>query len=46
MICLMYQSTQHFYNNKISNTALASVYCAQVLLHVSTLLCHHQAIIT
>jgi hypothetical protein len=43
---LMYQSTQQFCNKQISTTVLAFVYCAEVLLHVSTLLGHHQTIIT
>jgi hypothetical protein len=46
MIFLMYQSTQQFYNKQINITVLVFVYCVEVLLHVSTLLGHQQAIIT
>jgi hypothetical protein len=42
----MYQSTQQLYNKQINTTVLVLVYCVEVLLHVSTLLGHHQAVIT
>jgi hypothetical protein len=43
---LLYQPTQQFCNKQINTTVLASVYFVEVLLRVSTLLGHHQAIIT
>jgi hypothetical protein len=46
MIFLMYQSTQQFYNKQINTAVLVFVYCVEVLLHVSTLSGHHQAVIT
>jgi hypothetical protein len=46
MVFLMYQSKQQFHNKQINTTALVIVYCVEVLLHVLTLLGHHQAIIT
>jgi hypothetical protein len=42
----MHQSTQQFYNKQINTTVLEFVYCLEVLLPISTLLGHHQAIIT
>jgi hypothetical protein len=45
MIFLMYHSTQLFYDKRINATLLVFVYCVEVLLHVSTLSGHHQAII-
>jgi hypothetical protein len=42
----MYQSTQQFYNKQINTIVLVLVYCVEVLLHVSTLSGHHQAVIT
>jgi hypothetical protein len=44
MVFLMYRSTQQFYNKQINTTVLVFVYYVEVLLHVSTLLGHHQAI--
>jgi hypothetical protein len=46
MVFLMHPSKQQFHNKQINTTVLAFVYCVEVLLHVSTLLDHHQAIIT
>jgi hypothetical protein len=46
MIFLMCYSTQQFYNKQINSTLLVFVYYMEVFLHVSTLLGHHQAIIT
>jgi hypothetical protein len=46
MVFLLYESTQQFYNKQINATVLVFVYCVEVLLHVSTLSGHHQAIIT
>jgi hypothetical protein len=45
MLFLMYRSTQQFYNKQPSTPVLAFVNCVEVLVHVSTLLGHHQAII-
>jgi hypothetical protein len=42
----MIPSSQHFYNEQINTTVLGFVYCVEVLLQVSTLSGHHQAIIT
>jgi hypothetical protein len=42
----MYQSTKQFDNKQINTIVLAFVYCGEVLLHVSTLLGYHQAIVT
>jgi hypothetical protein len=46
MLSLMFQSTQQFCHKPINIIVLAFVYCVELLLHVSTLLGHHQAIIT
>jgi hypothetical protein len=48
MVFLMYQSTSivYTYNKQINTTVLAFVYSVEVLLHVSTLSGHRQAIIT
>jgi hypothetical protein len=45
LVSLMYQSTQQFYNKQI-NTVSVFVYCVEILLCVSNLLHHHQAVIT
>jgi hypothetical protein len=45
LVFLMYQSTQQFYNKQIDAMVLVFVYFVEVLLHVSTLSRHHQAII-
>jgi hypothetical protein len=46
MVFLMYQSKQQFCNKHIITIVLIFVYCVEVLLCVSTLSGHHQAIIT
>jgi hypothetical protein len=42
----MYEPTQQFCNKQIDNVAFVFAYSVEILLHVSTLLGHHQAIIT
>jgi hypothetical protein len=46
VVSLMFQSTQQLCNKPINTIVSAFVYCVEVLLHVSTLSVHHQAIIT
>jgi hypothetical protein len=46
MLFLMYQLTKQFYIKQINTIILVFVYCVEVLMHVSTLSGHHQAIIT
>jgi hypothetical protein len=40
------QHNNSTYNKQINTIVLTFVYCVEVLLHVSTLLAHHHAIIT